>query len=133
MGAPEEPSARLEELERRIRAAREASRPEWRRRPAASGFTAGEMAWRMTIELVVGMLIGAAMGWGLDEVFGTKPVFLVIFVLFGVAAGIRTAMRSAEEMRRRQTEEAGRDTRTGAGTGGEDADEENGAAHRGRG
>lgn len=115
MGAPEEPSARLEDLERRIRAAREASRPQQRRRPEVRGLTAAEMAWRMTIELVAGMLIGAAIGWGLDGIFGTRPVFLVVFVLFGVAAGIRTAMRSAEEMRRRQAASSSGEAREAGG------------------
>ena len=106
MGTPDDPSARLEELERRIRAAREASRPQSRRRPETKGLSAADLAWRMTIELVAGMLIGAAMGWGLDGVFGTRPLFLVIFVLLGVAAGMRTAMRSAEEMRRKDAARA---------------------------
>ena len=132
MGAPEEPSSRLEELERRIRAAREASRPKRRRRRGASGFTAGELAWRMTIELVAGMLIGAAMGWGLDGVFGTRPVFLVVFTLLGVAAGIRTAMRSAEEMRRRQAERSATEPPPGATDDEDDDRGDPGAARKGR-
>lgn len=103
MGAPEHRSAKLEELDKRIRAAREAKKPQ--RRRMGGEFSAAHMAWRMTLELVVGGLIGAAMGWGLDAALGTRPVFLIVFVLLGMAAGIRTALRSAEELRRGQAAE----------------------------
>ena len=105
MGAPEERSAKLDELGNRIRAARQVRAPE--RGKSGGKFTAANMAWRMTIELVVGGMVGAAMGWGLDEVFGTLPLFLIVFILLGFAAGIRTVMRSAEEVRRQQAAEAG--------------------------
>lgn len=103
MGAPEDRSAKLDELEKRIRAAREGQKP--KRRRMRGEFTAANTAWRMTLELVVGGLIGAAMGWGLDVLLGTRPVFLIVLVLLGMAAGIRTALRSAEELRREQAAE----------------------------
>jgi ATP synthase protein I len=65
----------------------------------------------MTLELVVGGMVGAAMGWGLDALFGTLPVFLVVFILLGFAAGIRTVMRSAEELRKSQAAEAAEEKR----------------------
>ena len=52
----------------------------------------------MVIELVVGLLIGFGIGYGLDSLFGTIPLFLVIFTLLGMAAGIKTMMRSAKEL-----------------------------------
>ena len=109
MGAPEQRSAKLDELDRRIRAAREARAP--KRGKAADKFTAAGMAWRMTLELVVGAIVGAAMGWGLDALFGTLPIFLVVFILLGFAAGIRTVMRSAEELQKTQAAEAAEEKR----------------------
>ncbi len=107
MGAPEERSAKLDELDRRIRAAREAQRP--KRGKTGDKFTAAGMAWRMTLELVVGGMVGAAMGWGLDVLFGTLPVFLIVFILLGFAAGVRTVMRSAEEVRKMQAAETAKE------------------------
>lgn len=104
MGAPDDRSAKLDELDRRIRAAREARKP--KQGKSGNKFTAAGMAWRMTLELVVGSLVGAAMGWGLDEVFGTLPLFLIVFILLGFAAGIRIVMRSAEEFQKKQADEA---------------------------
>jgi ATP synthase protein I len=61
-------------------------------------FSQSEMAWRMVIELVTGMLLGLSIGFGLDFVFKTQPLFLVIFVLLGFAAGVRTMLRTAQTM-----------------------------------
>ena len=92
--------ARLEDVQARIDALRAARAP--KRNPAADKFTAGALAWRMVTELVVGVLLGAAMGWGLDSLLATKPLMLIVFGLLGFAGGIRTVMRSADEVRRRQ-------------------------------
>jgi ATP synthase protein I len=101
----EEPFAeRLRRLEERIAAARAS-----REAPASrhgGEFTQGSLAWRMVLELVVGMLLGLAIGYGLDYLFGTRPVFLVVFALLGFAAGIRTMMRTADEVKRKRAEGA---------------------------
>ena len=56
--------------------------------------------------MVVAGMVGAAMGWGLDALFGTLPLFLIVFILLGFAAGIRTVMRSAQEIQDKQAAEA---------------------------
>lgn len=55
-------------------------------------------AFRFSTELVVALAIGVAMGWGLDWLFGTRPVFIVVMSLFGAVAGIRNVMRAAREL-----------------------------------
>jgi len=107
MGAPEERSAKLDELDRKIRAAREAQAPQQGK--TGEKFAMANMAWRMTLELVVGGCVGAAMGYGLDWAFGTLPLFLIVFTLLGFAAGVRTVMRSAGEVERSQAAEAARE------------------------
>lgn len=94
----EEPfSERLKRLEERIAKAKETREPP---RSHRGEFTQGSLAWRMVTELVVGMALGLAIGLGLDALFGTRPVFLVVFVLLGFAGGIRTMLRTADEVRR---------------------------------
>lgn len=104
MGAPKVRSAKLDELDRRIKAARGLEAPT--RKSQGEKFAASGMAWRMTLELVIAAMIGAAMGWGLDALFGTLPLFLIVFILLGFGAGIRTVMRSAKEFQRKQVAEA---------------------------
>jgi ATP synthase protein I len=102
---PEDPFAeRLKRLEDRIDAAR-ASRVEPVSRVGAK-YTQSSLAWRMVTELVAGMLLGLGVGWGLDSLFGTRPVFLVLFVLLGFAAGIRVMLRTAAEVREGRAEGA---------------------------
>ena len=99
--------ARFRDIDARIAALRDSRKP--KRTPGAEKFTAASMAWRMVIELVVGVLLGAAIGWGLDGLAGTLPLFLLIFGALGFAAGVRTMMRSAAEMQRRDAAGDGRD------------------------
>ena len=101
---------RLKRLEERIEAAR-GPKPGVARRPSKA--EASGLGWRMVTELLAGMLIGLAVGYGLDSLFGTLPVFLVVFALFGFAAGVRTMMRSAEEVRRKQIAAARREADAG--------------------
>jgi ATP synthase protein I len=87
---------RLRALEARIAKVKGAPKPE--RTERGKAFSQGEMAWRMVVELVTGMLLGLSIGFGLDYVFNTRPVFLVIFALLGFAAGVRTMLGTAKAM-----------------------------------
>lgn len=76
-----------------------------------------ELAWRMMIDLVVGVLIGCGIGYGLDRLFGTIPAFLILFSLFGFAAGVRVMLRTAREYQDRLAAEAEAGRRDGARDG----------------
>lgn len=104
---PEGRKVRLAKLEQQIAAARKADEP--KPRGDKDKYAAMSMAWRITIELVVSIVIGAAMGWGLDALFGSLPIFLVVFTLLGFAAGIRTIMRTAQEDQRRKVAKSAAD------------------------
>ena len=56
------------------------------------------IAFRFTTELVSALVVGGGIGWGLDWLFGTKAIFLVVFFVLGAAAGIRNVMRAAKEL-----------------------------------
>ena len=68
-----------------------------------------QLAWRMVIELVSGLGIGFGIGYGLDVFFDTMPIFLVLFIFLGLAAGVKTMMRSAQEVQRKQLAAANED------------------------
>ena len=94
------PNDPLNELGDKIDAIREARKP---KEPTKGGKYAGAgFGWRMTVDLVTGVCVGAAIGWGLDTLFGSKPLFLIVFVLFGFAAGVRVMLKSAEEFQKDQ-------------------------------
>ena len=104
---PGDRKQKLADLDQRIAAARKAGEP--KPRGEKEKYAAMSMAWRITTELVVSIMIGCAMGWGLDWLFGSLPIFLVVFTLLGFAAGIRTIMRSVEEDQRRKAAKAATD------------------------
>ncbi|MFT4960220.1 MAG: ATP synthase protein I [Paracoccaceae bacterium] len=87
----------MAQLEERIAAAR---KPEEVKSHNDEHYNLAHLAWRMVIELVVGLGIGFGVGYGLDRLLGTIPIFLVLFTLLGMAAGIKTMMRSAAELQK---------------------------------
>jgi ATP synthase protein I len=90
---------RMAQLEDRIEAARKAQEPKPR---VDEHYSMANMAGRMVIELVAGLGIGFGIGYGLDLLFGTLPVFMVLFVLLGLAAGVKTMLRSAQEIQEKK-------------------------------
>lgn len=87
-------AARLRELEDRL--SRLSEKPE-ANMPMA-GYDKAHVAWRMVTEIVAGIMLGAGIGYGLDHVFGTLPIMLILFILLGFVAGIKVMMRTAAEL-----------------------------------
>ena len=83
---------RLQALEERIAKARGVEQ----KPHMEEHYSQANLAWRMVIELVAGLMIGFGMGYAIDWLLGTLPIFLVIFIFLGFAAGIRTMLRSAQ-------------------------------------
>ena len=54
---------------------------------------------RLSADFIAGVVLGAALGWGFDRLFGTSPWGLAGFLLLGFAAGILAVMRSAGVMK----------------------------------
>lgn len=101
---------RLARLEQRIGKLRAKDAPRPHRE---EHYSQAQLAWRMVTELVAGLAIGFGMGYGLDRLLGTMPVFLVLFVLLGLAAGIRTMLRSARELQGQDEAPGGADAKRG--------------------
>ena len=100
---------RMAQLEDKIANAKAAHRPQSQIEDHHSQAHAG---WRMVTELVAGLLIGFCIGYGLDSLFGTLPIFLVLFVLLGFAAGVKTMLRSAQDIQRAQSGQIDKDEGT---------------------
>ena len=64
---------------------------------AIGGETGKAMAqgFRMLAELVAGVVVGALMGWQLDQWSGLSPLFLIVFLILGVTAGFWNMMKLA--------------------------------------
>jgi ATP synthase protein I len=89
-------SARLRHLGERLDHVAPARSSETR---PASGPTADPSAFargfRLSAELVVGVLVGAGLGWLLDRWLKTLPWGMFAFALLGFTAGVLNVMRQA--------------------------------------
>ena len=63
----------------------------------ASGANYGQ-AFRLSSEFIAGVLVGAALGWGIDHFAGTSPWGLIVFLLLGFGAGVLNVIRAAGQM-----------------------------------
>tara|TARA_Y100000817_G_scaffold173169_1_gene135267 strand:- start:48 stop:335 length:288 start_codon:yes stop_codon:yes gene_type:complete len=55
-------------------------------------------AFKLGTELVAAVIVGTIIGFILDNWFDTKPILIIIFFLFGAAAGIINVIRAAKRM-----------------------------------
>jgi ATP synthase protein I len=51
--------------------------------------------FRLSTELVAGVIVGAGIGWVLDRLLGISPWGMIVFLLLGFAAGVLNVMRAA--------------------------------------
>jgi len=56
------------------------------------------LAFRLSTELVSGIVVGSVMGWSLDKWLGSQPWFFLIFFILGIAAGIINVIKTAKNM-----------------------------------
>ena len=62
--------------------------------PDTSGASGMSLGMKAAGEFIAAVAVGGAMGWGLDRLFGTKPLFIIVFFLLGVAAGVLNVIRA---------------------------------------
>lgn len=55
-------------------------------------------AFRLGSEFVAAIIVGAGLGWGVDQLIGTTPWGMIILLLLGFAAGVLNVIRATAEM-----------------------------------
>jgi len=61
----------------------------------AARASAMALGFRLSSELVAGVVVGAVIGWGVDRLLSTSPFGLIVFVMLGFVAGVVNVARSA--------------------------------------
>lgn len=51
-------------------------------------------AFRLSSELVAGVVVGFGIGWGLDWLLGSSPWGMIVFLFLGFAAGVLNMLRA---------------------------------------
>lgn len=52
------------------------------------------LGFRIAVDLLAGVMVGVGMGLALDRWLGTSPWLLLVFLVFGFAAGMTNMLRS---------------------------------------
>ena len=95
-GSEADLARRLDRLSRELDAEkREHAAVDQPKRPTVTGYA---QALRLGTEFVAGVLVGAAIGWGLDYVAGTSPWGMIGFLLLGFGAGVVNVVRASGRM-----------------------------------
>ncbi|HUL90579.1 MAG TPA: AtpZ/AtpI family protein [Pseudolabrys sp.] len=97
-------SARLQRLGKRIAQADRSTENDSGPRQTADP-SAIARGFRLSTELVAGVLVGAVIGWLLDRWLGISPWGLIVFLLLGFAAGVLNVMRGAGIVRDRRLDD----------------------------
>ena len=64
-------------------------------KPDNAGFAA---AMRLSTDFVAAILLGAALGYGLDRLLGITPWGMIIFLVLGFGAGVLSVLRTAGKL-----------------------------------
>jgi len=93
-------SARLGSLDHRLSKIRDSRKigtdqPGTENGDGAARASAMARGFRLSSELIAGVVVGAVIGWGFDRLLSTSPFGLIVFFLLGFVAGVINVMRSA--------------------------------------
>ncbi len=91
-------SARLDRLTHRlstVRKDRKSQTDQSGSGAASANASAMARGFRLSSELIAGVLVGAVIGWGIDRLLSTSPWGLIVFFLLGFTAGVINVMRAA--------------------------------------
>jgi ATP synthase protein I len=102
--------ARLDTLSGALAKQRKASLP---RQDASGGDSSGKfgsaigLGLRAASEFAAAIVVGGLIGWQLDKWLGTKPAFLIVFFMLGVAAGVWNVIRVTSPLSRSEPAKGG--------------------------
>ena len=57
-------------------------------------------AFKLGTELVASVAVGTIIGFILDNWFDTKPILIIVFFIFGAAAGMVNVFKAAKKMQK---------------------------------
>ena len=84
------PDARLESLDERLERLQQAEA----KRTGVAQPNPSDRLWQQLFGHLIGAPIaGALIGWVLDKLFGTFPLFFLLMLFFGFGVGVRNIMR----------------------------------------
>lgn len=87
----------LDQFDAKLKAARERIGESDTGELAREGTSLG-YGFRLSVELLAGLLVGLGMGYVIDGWLGTRPWLMLVFMILGLGAGILNVMRVTKQM-----------------------------------
>ena len=53
---------------------------------------------KISLDLISSIIVGALIGYGLDKIFLTKPVFFIIFLVLGIITGFYSLFKTMKKL-----------------------------------
>ena len=53
---------------------------------------------KISLDLMSSILVGAFIGYGLDKVFSTKPIFFIVFLVLGIITGFYSLFKTIKKL-----------------------------------
>ena len=53
---------------------------------------------KISLDLISSIIVGALIGYGLDKIFLTKPVFFIIFLVLGIITGFYSIFKTVKKL-----------------------------------
>ena len=53
---------------------------------------------KISLDLISSIIVGSLIGYGLDKIFSTKPVFFIIFLVLGIIAGFYSLFKTMKKL-----------------------------------
>ena len=95
---PEGDRRRIDELDARLKAARGTAE-----KPSPGNRTSQRqtnVAYRVLVDMIAGLLVGGFLGYWLDRWWGSQPYMLVAMTILGFAGGMNNAWRAIKSYAR---------------------------------
>ena len=91
----------LKKISTRLEIAKKNLKKNHSKRDSANAASLGK-ALKISTELVAAVVVGSTLGFILDNWFDTKPLLIIVFFLFGAAAGIMNVFKAAKRMQEKE-------------------------------
>lgn len=95
----------VSDFEARLKAARDKAEGNSGQTPSRFQYESSSLGlgFRLSIELMVGLVVGLGIGWLLDGWLGTKPLFMIVLMFVGLGAGILNVVRASKQLDKADT------------------------------
>ncbi|MBP5215568.1 MAG: AtpZ/AtpI family protein [Alphaproteobacteria bacterium] len=93
----------IKDIDRRLQQAKKSKKQTRRTQNSFVVFT--EAAFRVTLDFAAPIIVAFAIGYVADKLLNTRPIIMIVCIVFGVLAGMLNLYKSARRLENKISEE----------------------------